>query len=177
MAEYFQAEENNLELIGEYTDIDQAKGKTLDMIGSNYRQYRGLLDDEPYRVLIKSKIKRNLSDGSINTLIDFFSVILQVPSSEIEIIELWEQGQSATIKMEFPLDAIVATGLSLSQFSAFINTVTAVGVRAEVLFEGTFSFASGTSEEIDSEAGFSDENGSTGGYFGAMLDNNNPLPI
>jgi hypothetical protein len=177
IAEEIQKNEDAIEKIAEWRDIDIAEGKTLDKIGADFKQYRGLLDDEPYRVLIKSRIKRNLSDGSINTLIEFFSVILQVPYEEVEIIELWEQGQHAALKMEFPLESIVATGLSLNQFSTFINMVTAVGVRAEVLFEGTFAFASGTSEELDAEAGFSDIEGSTGGYFGAILDNNNPLPV
>lgn len=89
---HIQDNEDLLSKIGEWIDIDQAEGTTLDMHGRNVQQERGQASDDVYRVLIKSKIKRNLSDGSINTIIDFLSFILNINPSEVIINELWEEG-------------------------------------------------------------------------------------
>jgi hypothetical protein len=88
-----------------------------------------------------------------------------------------EEREHATIRMDLPIESVTATGLSLSQFASFINLVKSVGVRVEILSQGTFMFATGIEEEFDPNAGFYDEETGTGGYFGAMLDSSNPLPI
>ena len=52
-----------------FRNIDNAFGKTLDFIGSNVQQLRGVnQDDEQYRLLIKIKIIANLSKGDIETI-------------------------------------------------------------------------------------------------------------
>ena len=165
-----QENEDALFKIGDWRDIDQAEGKVLDMIGQNVRQNRGKAPDEVYRILIKSKVKRNLSNGSINTLIDFLSFILQIPKEQVHIKELWETGEHATIKADIPMDAINTTGLSRKQFGTLVNLVTSAGVRAEVLFEGTFRFAADDNTPESGAFGFSDDTGTTGGTLGDSFD-------
>ena len=174
-----QENEDTLNRIGDWRDVDQAQGKALDMLGQNVRQNRGQAPDEVYRVLIKSKIKRNLSNGSINTLIDFLSFILQVPKTSIKINELWQVGAPGDLKIDLPMDAINATGLSRKQFGTLINLVTVAGVNAEVLFEGTFSFSSVYDASETDPNGFADDAGTTGGTLGESFDpvNDFELPI
>lgn len=169
-AHHIQENEDTLFRIADWRDIDQAEGHVLDRIGSNVNQQRGQLPDEVYRVLIKSKIKRSLSDGSINTLIDFLSFILQINTREVNINELWESGKPAALHINVPGGAINQTGLSLKQFGRLINLVVAAGVRAEVLFAGTFSFSSDYRESEMSPHGFADDDLTTGGTLGYIYD-------
>lgn len=62
-------------------DIDQTEGATLDRVGTNVQQLRGAVSDDIYRVLIKAKIKRNISDGGIETMIDIISFILNIDTT------------------------------------------------------------------------------------------------
>lgn len=165
-----QENEDTLNRIGDWRDVDQAQGKVLDMLGTNVRQSRGQAPDEVYRIMIKSKIKRNLSNGSINTLIDFLSFILQIDKSEVKITELWTLGQPGDIKIDLPSDKINATGLSRKQFGTLINLVTVAGVSAEVLFEGTFAFSSVYDTSETATTGFADDAGTTGGTLGDAFD-------
>ena len=58
-------------------DIDYATGKSLDLIGSNVLQYRGVDEnDERYRQMIKTKIIANLSQGDIETINEVATVLL-----------------------------------------------------------------------------------------------------
>lgn len=58
-------------------DIDNATGKTLDLIGGNVLQYRGIgEDDELYRLMIKTKVIANLSQGDIETINEVATVLL-----------------------------------------------------------------------------------------------------
>lgn len=75
------------DLIESWRDIDKAKGKTLDLIGENINQNRGAATDEVYRILLKSKIARNLSDGTIDTIIRVIAVALNADLEEIKIRE------------------------------------------------------------------------------------------
>ncbi|QIQ61224.1 I-like baseplate protein [Bacillus phage vB_BcM_Sam46] len=171
-----QEQENTLTKIGNWRDVDQAEGTTLDMLGANVRQYRGAASDEAYRILIKSKIKRNLSNGSINTLIDFLSFILQIPREQVKIRELWDAGQHATIKVEFPMDSLSATGLTGTQFGVLVNNVTAAGIKAEVLFSGTFSFSEDYNNPTISAEGFQGT-GYEGGTLGDSFDPADQIPL
>ncbi len=177
-AHHIQENEDLLGKIENWRDIDQAQGVTLDRIGGNVQQARGQADDNVYRVLIKSKIKRNLSNGSINTLIDFLSFILQINANEITIDELYSVGRPGVLHIDAPANAVQSTGLSLTQFGRLINLVVAAGVKAEVLFEGTFEF--GASEgEMDVDAGFADDEQTQGGELGYIYDpvDDEQLPI
>lgn len=175
---HIQENEDTLQTIEDWGDIDQAEGSTLDMHGADVGQKRGQTSDIMYKVLIRSKILRNLSDGSINTIIDFISFILQCDVSEIQVKELWTEGKPATLHIEAPVAPISNTGLSIKQFGTLINLVVAGGVRAEVLFEGTFEFGS-VGEATDTAKGFANTAQTQGGTLGITFDPSNDfeLPI
>lgn len=161
------------ERVGDWRDIDRAQGKTLDDIGSNINQPRGRATDEVYRILLKSKLARNLSDGSINTIIHVLSVALSVPPSQIRIQEKWHdpnEPEPAAIKLiELPLERINAAGLDPMNFMRIIQRTVAAGVKVGAIeLSGTFEFGD-ISNAIDSKKGFGDvNNDAVGGYFGAV---------
>lgn len=75
---------NTIEL---YRSIDNATGITLDNIGKNVLQERGVMDDVLYRLLLKTKVRANLSGGQIETLNDVLNVLLGV--NFLSIREVW----------------------------------------------------------------------------------------
>lgn len=163
-----------------YRDLDLAQGVTLDRIGRNVAQYRGMASDYVYRVLIRSKIARNLSDGSVNTLIRVLAVTLDIEPGQIRITERWP-AEPAAIQVDVPPGSLLAIGFSLTQFGRLVNRIVAAGVRADVLQEGTFVFSSvyaptsPEDAEFDDEAGFNDldefgEPLNIGGQLGAVYD-------
>ena len=156
--------------IGLWRSIDQAEGQTLDRIGYNVHQWRGQADDLIYRILIKSKIARNLSDGTINTIIRVLAVTLDTEYEDIQVQDLWGT-EPAAIQVDVPTEALNKVGFSFTQFGRLVNRIVAAGVRAQVLLEGTFAFATVVDvSEQDSEAGFADLEQTTGGYLGAVYD-------
>lgn len=171
------------QLILEWRDIDKAQGKALDLIGENINQSRGVATDEVYRILLKSKIARNLSDGTVNTIINVIAIALSTDKKNIKIVEGWadeNNPEPASIKlMEMPLEAINKAGLDPANFVRIIQKTVAGGVKVQAIeLSGTFEFGD-TSMTIDNNKGFSDINGATGGYFGATFSpsTNQDLPI
>ncbi|AMX00406.1 DUF2612 domain-containing protein [Rummeliibacillus stabekisii] len=174
-------ETNNL--IVEWRDIDKAQGKALDLIGENINQSRGLATDEVYRVLLKSKIARNLSDGTINTIINVIAIALSTDKRSIKIVEGWTDElnpEPASIKlMEMPLEAINRAGIDPANFVRIIQKTVAGGVKVQSIeLNGTFEFGD-TSLAIDNSKGFADIDGTTGGYLGAAFNpsTDQDLPI
>ena len=161
-----------------WRDIDEAEGETLDRIGYNVQQWRGQATDPVYRILIKSKIARNLSDGSINTVIGTLAITLDTEHKEIEVRELWgdpSEPEPAAIFISVPTQRLNEIGFGLTQFGRLCNRIVAAGVKADVLLQGTFQFSSDyDSVNTDSEKGFNElvngEPGKIGGYFGAVYD-------
>jgi len=162
--------------MSEWRDIDRAEGTTLDRIGTNVVQPRGVATDEIYRILIKSKIARNLSKGDINTIIRVLSTALNAPPSEIKIAEKYndpnEPEPAAISIIQLPLARINAVGMSAYQFARIVQRTVAAGVRVGVIeLTGTFAFSSIPDDiEVDDKAGFSDLSGNIGGYLGAVYD-------
>ncbi|WP_088005595.1 hypothetical protein [Indiicoccus explosivorum] len=169
--------------IKEWRLIDNAEGVALDLIGENIQQPRGIATDEVYRVLLKSKIARNLSTSDINTIIRVLSLALDADPSTIRIQEKWNdptEPEPAAIKViEVPLAKINESGLAPEQFVKIIQKTVAAGVKvASIELTGTFEFG-GLPMETDAAAGFSDVDGTTGGYFGAAFEpsSDQELPI
>ena len=150
-----------------WRDIDEAEGETLDRIGYNVQQWRGQADDGIYRILIKSKVARNRSDGSVNTIIEVLAITLDTEEENIVVQELWET-EPAAIQVDVPTALLNEIGFSFTQFGRLVNRIVAAGVRANVLLQGTFELSE--TLESDSEAGFSDTNQEVGGYLGAVYD-------
>lgn len=163
------------ERVRDWRDIDHAQGKALDDIGSNVNQPRGKATDEVYRILLKSKIARNLSDGSINTIINVIAVALSVPPSQIRIVEKWHdelEPEPAALKLiEIPLQRINEAGLDPLNFVRIVQKTVAAGIKVDAIeLAGTFEFGdSFATSNIDVSKGFGNINDETvGGYLGAV---------
>jgi hypothetical protein len=171
-SEELQQLHTTIERVGEWRDIDKAEGAVLDDIGTNIKQPRGVATDDVYRILLKSKIARNLSDGSINTIIRVLAIALSCDYNEIKIIEKWDdplEPEEAAIKvMELPLQKLNETGLDPINFARLVQKTVIGGVKVDVIeLTGTFEFGD-ESNVIDYEKGFGDVNNeSIGGYLGA----------
>jgi hypothetical protein len=168
--------------IREWKSIDNAKGYGLDVIGKELNQPRGIATDEIYRVLLKSKNARNRSNGDINTMIRVLALALNTEYENILIREQWNDPvdpQEAAISLiELPIKQLNEVGLEPSQFAAIVKRTAAAGVKVSAIeLTGTFEF--GSTLTTDSEKGFSDINGTTGGYFGAVFvsGQNQELPL
>lgn len=171
---------SNFETIGNYRDIDQAAGNTLDKIGVNVQQFRGVATDEVYKILLKSKIARNLSQGDINTIIRVLSITLNTDPSNIRVTELYTtiDNEPAGIFVSVPTQLLNSVGFSVSQFGRLVNRIVAGGVRANVLFQGTFQFSSlPATSETDSTKGFANVAQTTGGSLGAFYDPANDVDL
>lgn len=170
-------------LILEWRDIDKAQGKALDLIGENINQNRGVATDEVYRILLKSKIARNLSDGTINTIINVIAVALSTEKKNFKIVEGWtdeDNPMQASIKLiEMPLEAINRAGLDPANFVKIIQKTVAAGVKVQSIeLNGTFEFGD-TSLSIENSKGLADIESDIGGYFGATFnpEKQQDLPI
>ena len=146
-AEQLQDLELTNQRIREWKDIDKAEGAALDEIGVELNQPRGAATDEIYRVLLRSKVARNFSDGTIDAIIRVISIALNTDSKEVQIKELYNDPESpepAAIKLvQIPLRRLNEVGMSPNQFVKLVQKTAAAGVRvASIEMTGTFSFSS-----------------------------------
>ncbi|KYD28182.1 hypothetical protein [Geobacillus stearothermophilus] len=171
--------------IEEWRDVDKAEGAVLDDLGVNVGQPRGVATDEIYRVLLRSKVARNFSDGTIDTVIRVISLAVNADPKEIRIKELYndpENPEPAAIGLiQIPLRRLNEVGMSPKQFAQIVKKTVAAGVRvASIELTGTFSFSSQpTTPEYSDTEGFSDINQVIGGYLGAAFadSNDSNLPV
>jgi len=170
-AEQLQKLEQTVQRVEEWRDIDKAEGTTLDRIGENVGQPRGVATDEIYRILIKSKIARNLSKGDINTIITVLATALNTDPSEIRIVEMYNDPiapEPAAISIiQLPLRRINEVGMDPKQFARIVQRTVAAGVRVGVIeLVGTFEYGS-IGDPPDPERGFADIDQTFGGMLGA----------
>ncbi|NMB32674.1 MAG: DUF2612 domain-containing protein [Clostridium sp.] len=156
-----------------WKDIDKAEGVTLDHVGRTVIQPRGVATDEVYRILLKSKIARNLSTGDINTIINVLAVALDTDYSEITIEEMYNdplEPEPAAIKIiQLPLQQVNEAGMSPNQFAKIVQRTVAAGVKVGVIeLTGTFEFSEDL--ESDNEKGFSNDLQDIGGYLGYLYE-------
>lgn len=165
-----------------WRDIDAAKGKALDLLGDNVSQDRGRATDEIYRVLIRGKIARNVSDGTTNRIIEALAKTLNCKPSEIHIVSSKENNEdepAAIIVKKAPIEALSKVGMSATQFSNIVQKTVAAGVRvAYVDLNGTLRFSSSANSIETSQYGFSTD-GTDGGTLGGIFqpEDDYPLPI
>ncbi|MED3932975.1 hypothetical protein [Priestia megaterium] len=132
---------NTFSLIEEWRDLNQAQGKTLDLIGNDVGQKRGKTNDSVYRALIKSKIARDRSDGTFNKVIEVLAQTLNCDPSEFH---LHSSDEPASVYMtNAPIDTIYAAGLTPYTFANIVQSTVSAGVKVQsVQLDGTFEFAS-----------------------------------
>lgn len=156
---------DNLQEIYNSLDLDLAFGATLDLYGELVGQERGRAGDDQYRMMIKAKIFRNLSNGSLPSIVDSLARTLNCDKSKIIITE--SDKPCTVANVQIPIEIINNADWTTSQTTALIKALLPVGITLEdFLYEGTFEFGSGESD-YDEEKGFANEAGTIGGYFGA----------
>ncbi|MEQ6856061.1 DUF2612 domain-containing protein [Lysinibacillus capsici] len=161
-------------LIRSWRSIDNAEGTTLDRIGEDIKQLRGSANDERYRVLLKAKIARNLSDGTTGTIIRILSLVLSTPPSDIEIIEKWNdvsERERAAIRINnIPASRLYEAGMTPDDFLAIVQAIVAAGVKVRVIqLIGTFEFGGETIMTSEFK-GMADEQQKIGGTLGLIMD-------
>lgn len=145
--------------IKDWRDVDKARGSTLDRIGQNVDQPRGAATDEVYRILLKSKIARNLSKSDVNTIIQVLALALNAPVSEITVQQKFADPtdpEPAALKIiKVPLEAIAAAGMSPRQFVQIVQRTVAAGVSVSAIqLSGTFKFSNRATQTVKTEYGF-----------------------
>lgn len=172
-SEELQELEETNNFVRTWRDIEQAEGTTLDKIGDDVKQLRGSASDEVYRVLLKAKIARNLSDGTTGTLIRILSLILGTAPDEIEIVEKWNdisEREMAAIRLSnVPARNLYDIGMTTDDFITIVQSVVAAGVKVRLVeLVGTFQF--GDEEIITSEfVGMANEAQTIGGTLGLIM--------
>ncbi|WP_240415036.1 DUF2612 domain-containing protein [Paenibacillus periandrae] len=176
--------EEVLWLIDAWRDLDTAEGTTLDAIGSNVGQPRGGVGDPIYRALIRSKIARNLSTGTIDSIIDVLSLALNSSPDTIRLVELSSDivtTEPAAFRItEVPLARLNEMGMSSLQFVQLTKSVAPLAVRVDyVSFSGTFRFSNQNGVVESTAEGFSNIAGSSGGTIGNVYEGGNvpDLPV
>ena len=170
-ADQLQKLEQTVQRVEEWRDIEKAQGMTLDRIGENVAQHRAAATDEIYRILIKSKIARNLSKGDINTIITVLSTALDTDPREIRIVELYndpvEPEPAAISLIQLPIERINEIGMNPAQFAQIVQRTVAAGIRVGVIeLTGTFEYGT-VGEPPDPNTGFADLDQTSGGTLGA----------
>lgn len=90
--EQFDSIQNEATKVENWRDIEQAEGAALDLMGKTSGQQRGTATDEVMRVLLKARITRNNSDGTIDDIINALAITLGVPVTEVDVKALWDYG-------------------------------------------------------------------------------------
>lgn len=174
-AEIDKLRENNRTL-RDSLDLEKAHGKTLDMYGKMVGQERGKAIDDQYRVLIKSRIVRNLCNGDYNSIVRLIALIFGCEPAEILITELDTPCQVRVD--ELPYDALNQLVIDINTAIKIIQEVMPAGIQLQsVQFTGTFEFG-GDTLEYDADAGFGNEAQTIGGYLGYIFSDEIPdLPV
>ncbi|NGP45958.1 hypothetical protein G4V62_13750 [Bacillaceae bacterium SIJ1] len=159
--------------------IDNAKGQTLDDIGRDSDQHRGKATDEIYRIMLRSKTARDMSEGDTNTIIEVLSMAIDADPSEISIQETWtdDSPEPAGLRIiEIPIQRLNEVGMSSKQFVQFVAGTVAAGVAVKsVDLQGTFEYG-GVPLENDLTKGFGSIDSNNGGYYGALY-NPDEIPV
>ncbi|AFC32127.1 hypothetical protein PM3016_5427 [Paenibacillus mucilaginosus 3016] len=166
-----------------WRDLDQAEGTTLDLIGSNVGQPRGVVSDPIYRALIRSKIARNLSTGTLDSIIEVLALALDSDPSTIKLEELSEDEvdpKPAAIRVAgLPYNRLDTMGISTTQFLQLVKSVVSPGVQVESIeFSGTLRLSDVGAAKRPG-LGLGDDAKTTGGTLGNVYagDDTPELPI
>lgn len=174
-AKILEIEKNSLDslretinAIYESLDIDNARGKTLDLYGEMIGQKRGVATDEQYIVLIKNRIVRNFSNADHASIVNAICITFGCLPSDILLTE--SDGKCSVTLEGIPYDAINQSNLDANTAIQIVKLLMPIGVTFESLnFNGTFEFGD-ESLVYDEKAGFADTAQTIGGYLGLAPD-------
>lgn len=182
-AKILEIEKSTLDLLREEIfvlyealDLDNAKGATLDLYGEMVGQERGVATDEQYLMLIKNRIIRNFANADHNSIVN--AICMTFGGDPSEVI-LTEHEDPCKVTLEgLPLSKINESNLDVNTAVQIVNGLMPAGVFMEAMeFSGTFEF-SGEELVYDEQAGFADEAETIGGYWGLLSDGSGSnLPV
>ncbi|MED4455894.1 hypothetical protein [Metabacillus fastidiosus] len=125
----------------EWISIENAEGAVLDDIGADINQHRGQASDDRYRLMIRNKKARSLSDGTINKIIQALAFTLNTEPSEIKIRALWDGIEPAAIMIEnIPIEILEKAGINTAEFEEIIQDVVSGGINIYISSSGLSEF-------------------------------------
>lgn len=166
--------------VRQFRGVDEANGKTLDLIGSNYNVSRGNMNDELYRPMIKAAIARTWCNGTFNSVLELLALTLNTDVKNVALTEDYETGGSSGMLTiaSTPKDALNAVGMTVQEYGQIVQSILPVGVGVNlVAFDGTFSYATKDYEggeykpELNANEGFADEGQTVGGTLSGVITN------
>ena len=153
--------------IFEILDINNATGKVLDMYGKRLNLARGTLSDKQYLIRLKAKIAQSMSNGTRDSIAKALAYVLSTTTDKIYLASV-ENTNSIEI-VNLPLTVLLEADFSAEQVAEIVESMLPQGVHVSAAnFTGTFEFAD-TENEYDENSGFSDLDGTMGGYLGLGL--------
>lgn len=159
----------------ESLDLDNAAGYTLDLYGDLVGQKRGILNDEQYRIMLRTRMGMNAVQGNYATVIECAKNVFKCEASDIILRDA--EGAASVELEKFPLEVLVNAGFSSMQAIQILDMLLPVGVVInDANFGGTFEFAE-TADEYDEMAGFADLEQTMGGYFGLLFGEDANAPV
>ena len=111
-----------------WNDIDQASGRELDRLGTNYRAVRGGMDDEDYRILIKTSLMARDS-GSLDSIIHGAAALFNIQPECLDIMEKYPAKVCLTV-----YDRDLGEGYfeRAGMIRKMLKKIAAAGVRIEI---------------------------------------------
>ena len=100
--QYLGKIDDNGKKIEDWTELRNAKGTTLDLIGQDYKAYRISDDDETFRFIIFIHILMSHAQGTIPSIIKIMSTALDAPTDKLKVYKTGLRH----IGMEIPFDYV-----------------------------------------------------------------------
>lgn len=143
------------------TDLEDATGEQMDVLGRVINQERAGLDDDTYRLWLRARVKLNRSSGTVPEIIEIFQLILP-PGADVALLQ------------EFPKAvALAASGVPLTADQAalyllFLGAAVDAGVRYtfqwnDAVDAETFAFDGGNAGDGFGDTGDADTGGALSG--------------
>ena len=100
--QYLGKIDDNGKKIEDWTELKNAEGTTLDLIGQDYKAYRISDDDETFRFIIFIHILMSHAQGTIPSIIKIMSTALDAPTDKLKVYKTGVRH----IGMEIPFDYV-----------------------------------------------------------------------
>ena len=100
--QYLGKIDDNGKKIEDWTELKNAEGTTLDLIGQDYKAYRISNDDDTYRFIISIHILMSHAQGTIPSIIKIMSTALDAPTDKLKVYKTGLRH----IGMEIPFDYV-----------------------------------------------------------------------
>lgn len=124
---------NTLLTMREWSDLENAEGKYLDDIGEDINQKRGNANDTKFRLLIRAKRARSLTDGTINQIIKALATTLNIESKEIKVHQSFDIEPASLMIEAIPTEKIINAGLPYKEYRNILESLVGAGINIYTL--------------------------------------------